>query len=128
MDKDTVRNSQVRIVTDIALWNLLLQGVKKQPKYSRLEAFRDLMERQRIALLTGDGKFMKGSVLEFSKAWGWDRETVSRFLEKLQELDIVTMTLAGNRKAIKLNYITDNAESACASAPGRATLPLGRRV
>ena len=107
MDKDTVRNSQVRIVTDIALWNLLLQGVKKQPKYSRLEAFRDLMERQRIALLTGDGKFMKGSVLEFSKAWGWDRDTVSRFLEKLQELGIVTMTLAGNRKAIKLNYITE---------------------
>ena len=34
MDKETVRNSQVRIVTDIALWNLLLQGVKKQPKYS----------------------------------------------------------------------------------------------
>jgi predicted transcriptional regulator len=50
---------------------------------------------------------MKGSVLEFSKAWGWDRDTVSRFLEKLQELGIVTMTLAGNRKAIKLNYITD---------------------
>ena len=98
MDKETVRNSQVRIVTDIALWNLLLQGVKKQPKYSRLEAFRDLMERQ---------KFMKGSVLEFSKAWGWDRDTVSRFLEKLQELGIVTMTLAGNRRAIKLNYITD---------------------
>ena len=107
MDKEKVRNSQVRIVTDIALWNLLLQGVKKQPKYSRLEAFRDLMERQRIALLTCDGKFMKGSVLEFSKAWGWDRDTVSRFLEKLQELGIVTMTLAGNRKAIKLNYITD---------------------
>ncbi len=97
MDKETVRNNQVRIVTDIALWNLLLQGVKKH-----------LMERQRIALLTGDGKFMKGSVLEFSKAWGWDRDTVSRFLEKLQELGIVTMTLAGNRKAIKLNYITDN--------------------
>jgi hypothetical protein len=111
--------------------------VKKQPKYSRLEAFRDLMERQRIALLTGDGKFMKGSVLEFSKAWGWDRDTVSRFLEKLQELGIVTMTLAGNRKAnqVKLYHrqrflgcTTTEAESACASAPGRATLPLGRRT
>jgi len=108
MNKNTIRNNQLRIVTDIALWNLLLQGVKKHPKYSRLEAFCDLMERQRIALLTGDGMFMKGSVLEFSKAWGWDRETVSRFLEKLEEFGIVTMTLAGNRKAIKLNYITDN--------------------
>ena len=82
MEKDKARNAQVRIVTDIALWNLLLQGVKKQSKYSRLEAFRDLIERQHIALLTGD-EFMKGNALEFSKAWGWDRETVSRFLDKL---------------------------------------------
>ena len=48
---------------------------------------------------------MKGNVLEFSKAWGWDRETVNRFLERLQDLDIVTISMAGNRKAIKLNYI-----------------------
>ena len=96
---------QLKIVTDTRLWNLLLQGMKKSEKLTKVEAFNDLIERQRIALLTSDDEYMKGNVLEFSKAWGWDRETVNRFLERLQELDIVTISMAGNRKAIKLNYI-----------------------
>ena len=105
MEQNNSDKTQLKIVTDTRLWNLLLQGMKKSEKLTRVEAFNDLIERQRIALLTSDDEYMKGNVLEFSKAWGWDRETVNRFLERLQELDIVTISMAGNRKAIKLNYI-----------------------
>ena len=105
MEQNNSYKTQIRIETDIRFWNLLLQGMKKSEKLTRVEAFNDLIERQRIALLTSDDEYMKGNVLEFSKAWGWDRETVNRFLERLQELDIVTISMAGNRKAIKLNYI-----------------------
>ena len=105
MDQNNSDKTQLRIETDIRFWNLLLQGMKKSEKLTKVEAFNDLLERQRIALLTSDDEFMKGNVLEFSKAWGWDRETVNRFLEHLQELNIVTISMAGNRKAIKLNYI-----------------------
>ena len=105
MEQNNSDKTQIRIETDIRFWNLLLQGMKKSEKLTKVEAFNDLLERQRIALLTSDDEFMKGNVLEFSKAWGWDRETVNRFLEKLQEFDIVTISMAGNRKAIKLNYI-----------------------
>ena len=105
MEQNNSDKTQIRIETDIRFWNLLLQGMKKSERLTKVEAFNDLLERQRIALLTSDDEFMKGNVLEFSKAWGWDRETVNRFLERLQELDIVTISMAGNRKAIKLNYI-----------------------
>lgn len=105
MEQNNSDKTQLKIVTDTRFWNLLLQGMKKSEKLTRVEAFNDLIERQRIALLTSDDEYMKGNVLEFSKAWGWDRETVNRFLERLQELDIVTISMAGNRKAIKLNYI-----------------------
>ena len=105
MEQNNSDKTQLRIETDIRFWNLLLQGMKKSEKLTKVEAFNDLIERQRIALLTSDDEYMKGNVLEFSKAWGWDRETVNRFLERLQELDIVTISMAGNRKAIKLNYI-----------------------
>ena len=105
IEQNNSDKTQLKIVTDTRLWNLLLQGMKKSEKLTRVEAFNDLIERQRIALLTSDDEYMKGNVLEFSKAWGWDRETVNRFLERLQELDIVTISMAGNRKAIKLNYI-----------------------
>lgn len=105
MEQNNSDKTQIRIETDIRFWNLLLQGMKKSEKLTKVEAFNDLIERQRIALLTSDDEYMKGNVLEFSKAWGWDRETVNRFLEHLQELNIVTISMAGNRKAIKLNYI-----------------------
>ena len=105
MEQNNSDKTQLRIETDIRFWNLLLQGMKKSEKLTKVEAFNDLIERQRIALLTSDDEYMKGNVLEFSKAWGWDRETVNRFLERLQELDIVTISMTGNRKAIKLNYI-----------------------
>ena len=112
IEQNNSDKTQLKIVTDTRLWNLLLQGMKKSEKLTKVEAFNDLIERQRIALLTSDDElltsddeYMKGNVLEFSKAWGWDRETVNRFLERLQELDIVTISMAGNRKAIKLNYI-----------------------
>ena len=105
MEQNNSDKTQIRIETDIRFWNLLLQGMKKSEKLTKVEAFNDLLERQRIALLTSDDEYMKGNVLEFSKAWGWDRETVNRFLEHLQELNIVTISMAGNRKAIKLNYI-----------------------
>ena len=99
MDKETVRNSQVRIVTDIALWNLLLQGVKKQPKYSRLEAFRDLMQRQ--AVQNSDESKNHTSpffvtVSELSVLWGWHRHTVSAFLEKLSALEYLTIEKVTN--------------------------------
>ena len=105
IEQNNSDKTQIRIETDIRFWNLLLQGMKKSEKLTKVEAFNDLIERQRIALLTSDDEYMKGNVLEFSKAWGWDRETVNRFLEHLQELNIVTISMAGNRKAIKLNYI-----------------------
>ena len=105
MEQNNSDKTQLRIETDTRFWNLLLQGMKKSEKLTKVEAFNDLIERQRIALLTSDDEYMKGNVLEFSKAWGWDRETVNRFLERLQELDIVTISMTGNRKAIKLNYI-----------------------
>ena len=105
MEQNNSDKTQLRIETDIRFWNLLLQGMKKSEKLTKVEAFNDLIERQRIALLTSDDEYMKGNVLEFSKVWGWDRETVNRFLERLQELDIVTISMTGNRKAIKLNYI-----------------------
>lgn len=101
--------TQMKIVTDIRLWQLLLQGMKKQHKLTRVEAFYDLIDRQHIAMLTSTCEHMRGSVLEFSKAWGWDRETVMRFLDNLEQLGVVTIHMAGNRKAVKLNYGTIDA-------------------
>ena len=99
--------AQFRIQTEIPFWVFLVQGMKKSHKLSRVEAFYDLIDRQRVALLKGEGDYLKGSILEFAKAWGWDRETVTRFLDNLKQLRVLTIDMVGNRKSVRLNYVIE---------------------
>ena len=99
--------AQLLIQTKIPFWNLLVQGIKKSNKLSRTEAFFDLIDRQRVTLLKNEGEYLKGSILEFAKAWGWDRDTVARFLDNLEQLGMLTIDMVGNQKVIRLNYVIE---------------------
>lgn len=97
--------TRAKIQTDIALWKLLLQGVKKTHKLSRVEAFFDLIDRQCVSMLKGGDTHLSGSIIEIAKAWGWDRETVGRFLDNLEQLGAVTIDMDGNRKTFRMNCV-----------------------
>ena len=112
--------AQLLIQTKIPFWNLLVQGIKKSNKLSRTEAFFDLIDRQRVTLLKNEGEYLKGSILEFAKAWGWDRDTVARFLDNLEQLGMLTIDMLGNRKFFKLNYVIEEE-----NAPGISQKPSG---
>ena len=108
-EQNTQQNNilkKVRIQTDISLWKMLLQGIKKTHKLSRVEAFYDLIDRQCVSMLKGEDSHLSGSILEIAKAWGWDRETVGRFLDNLEQLGVVTIDMEGNRKTVRMNCIT----------------------
>ena len=94
------------IQTDIALWQLLLQGIKKSHKLSRVEAFYDLIDRHCIAMLKGEDGHISGTIHNMAKSWGWDRETIAKFLDNLQQLGTVTVDTNGNRKTVRLNCVT----------------------
>lgn len=95
------------IPTSRPLWNYLLHGQRnKSWKLSRVEAFRDIVERQHASLLSGtDG--IGASIIELTKAWHWNRDTTSAFISHLQQLNVVTCEKAGNRTIIKLNHMSD---------------------
>jgi len=95
----------VKILTDIALWKLLLQGIKKTHKLSRVEAFYDLIDRQCVSILKGGDTHLSGSIIEIAKAWGWNRDTTAAFLGNLEQLGAVTIDLDGNRKTFRMNCI-----------------------
>ena len=97
-------NAQIVIQTDIPLWNFLVQGIKKAHKVSRVQAFVDLIDRQRIALLKGEDENLTGTIQDMAKAWGWDRDTVARFLDNLEQLGVLTVETTGNRKSFTLKY------------------------
>ena len=96
--------SDLKIQTDIALWQLLLQGMKKSHKLSRVEAFYDLIDRHFIAMLKGESDYLSGTIHNMAKTW--DRETVAKFLDSLQQLGVVTLSTDGNRKTVRLNCVT----------------------
>lgn len=112
------------IQTDIAFWRLLLQGVGKSHKFTRTEAFYDLIDRHCIALLKGEGDHVSGSINSMAKTWGWDRETVARFIDNLQQLGMVTIETEGNRKVIRLNCVTlQQAHPGASEKPSDAKTP-----
>ena len=96
------------IPTSRPLWNYLLHGQRNSlKKLSRVEAFRDIIERQYAALLAGTDDGIGASVIELTKAWRWNRDTTSAFIDTLRRLGVVTSEKDGNRTIIRLNYTVE---------------------
>ena len=96
------------IPTSRPLWNYLLHGQKNSSKkLSRVEAFRDIIERQHSALLSGTDDGIGASVIELTKAWHWNRDTTSAFIDSLRRLGAVTCEKDGNRTIIRLNHTSN---------------------
>lgn len=99
--------NSMMIPTSRQLWNYLLHGQKNSTKrLSRVEAFYDLIDRQHAALLsdTNDGI---GAIIELARAWRWNRDTTSGFIDTLRRLGAVTCEKDGNRKIIRLNHTVE---------------------
>ena len=96
------------IPTNRALWKFLLHGRRNSSKkLSRVEAFQDIIERQHGALLSGTDDGIGASLVELTKAWHWNRDTTSAFIDSLRRLGAVTSEKDGNRTIIRLNHTVD---------------------
>lgn len=109
--ENTVRTTPMVICTDFKLWNLLFQGYTKQPRhrYTRAEAYFDIINRQRLATLTGDDEFIDAGLQDLANAWSWDRGSVRKFIEALSEIGAVTFKKdkrQNNKTAIRANNIS----------------------
>lgn len=96
------------IPTSRPLWSYLLHGQRNSSKkLSRVEAFRDIIERQHAALLSGVDDGIGASVIELTKAWRWNRDTTSAFIDTLRRLGVVTCEKDGNRTIIRLIHTVE---------------------
>ena len=97
---------------DFALWNYLLQGCSKKPRhrYTKIEAYHDLLRRQRLMVLDGsDDDYMDASLQDLANAWSWDRGAVRRFVEALSDMEAVTLDTdysRNNKTVIRLNNVS----------------------
>lgn len=108
----TDRKASLKIATSFELWDFLLDGraIANQSKgtkhrYTKAEAFFDLLDRQRISKSTFDDGYMNSSVLLLANTWGWMRPTAKKFLDTLAEMKVITLTPMGNRIVVRLNNI-----------------------
>lgn len=97
---------QLKIVTDYPFWEYLAQGQKKGHKQTRVEAFYDLIGRQVMALMQNDDDYVEGNLTELAKTWGWNRETVSKFLDTLEQMGMLQIYTSMNRKFLKLQCVS----------------------
>ena len=108
----TDRKASLQIATSFELWDFLLDGrsIANQSKgtkhrYTKAEAFFDLLNKQRIYNSTLDDVYINSSVLQLADSWGWMRPTAKKFLDALAEMKVITLTPMGNRIVVRLNNI-----------------------
>ncbi len=125
---ETQTPEQTMVVpTNLILWDYLLKGAKRPPKFSRCEAFCDLIKRQQKNLLQTGEPYILGSASELSLAWHWDRETVSRFFDQLTKFGILLVHDEDRRTSYSLRCSLEtltpqcelNPLSLCPPSPGR---------
>ena len=105
---DNVADTGLKLMTDFKLWAYLFQGYAKKDvphKYSKPEAFFDLIKRQRLAKALHDNEFLNGSILSLSKAWEWNRDAVKKFLLNLEQQGVVTIEQTNRRFLIQIKNI-----------------------
>ena len=117
-------NATLIIPTDVPLWDYLVKGTPKANKLSRVQAFYDLIERQQVALLKGEGESLSAKMQDLANKWGWNRETVTRFIDNLEQLNALTVSSTGTRRTIRLNYsIYDNIDGGDSPSPSEPLKP-----
>ena len=89
----------------------LSKGIEREGRFSRTEAFLDLVKRQQIIIdQTGEPNIV-GSARDFAKSWKWDRDAVSNFLRKLNNLGVLSISSSGFNTSYSITCTINNQES-----------------
>lgn len=90
------------------LWHFLVGGQKnfqkKDGRFTRAEAFDDLLERQHAAAMRDVNEPIKADITVLSRAWQWQRTTTATFLDTLQNLGVLASEKSGNSRIFRLNF------------------------
>ena len=133
MDKTNINNSDTsnfKFTSDYKTVDFLVGDQKvrtekrKRTRLTKAEAFFDLLSRQRLAISTNDERYINDSIQQLAEAWGWQRPTASKFINKLVELGAIKLAPHANKSVVRINYFFCDKTSA-GSAKDRIDDPDG---
>lgn len=100
-------NNAMSVTTSIRLWHYLFKDEKngrQQDKMTKAQAFYDLLAKQQLAEVTEDPDWIDRGFVQLAQEWGWSRETVSKFINRLvAEKAARTFSYAGKTIVILTN-------------------------
>ena len=103
-------NAQFTLIIPFSmeLWHFLVGGQKnfqkKDGRFTRAEAFDDLLERQHAAAMRDVDEPIKADITDLTRAWQWQRTTTATFLDTLEGLGVLISKKSGNSRIFRLNY------------------------
>ena len=103
-------NAQFTLVIPFSmeLWHFLVGGQKnfqkKDGRFTRAEAFDDLLERQHAAAMRDIDEPIRADITDLTRAWQWQRTTTATFLDTLEGFGVLTSQKSGNSRIFRLNY------------------------
>ena len=103
-------NAQFTLVIPFSmeLWHFLVGGQKnfqkKDGRFTRAEAFDDLLERQHAAAMRDVNEPIKADITVLSRTWQWQRTTTATFLDNLEGFGVLTSQKSGNSRIFRLHY------------------------
>lgn len=104
----TVDNAKdVNVTINFSVWKYLM-NMTTQPdrKLTKVEAFFDLIVRQRINILVDNREYSVDNFNVLCKDWNWSLTRVKRFIHELTALGAVNILRQGRDNIISLNNVT----------------------
>ena len=103
-DKEAVgessKNYEIRMSPDLLELLCCDYTFKNPRRFSRLQAFQNLVERYCTARMQQED--MAVNMERLSKSWGWSRPSVMRFIQNLEALNVLEVFSVVTSKMVRL--------------------------
>ena len=98
---------RLQVTADYYVLRYLAQGDDQRGphRFSKAEAYLDLVSRQRLAKLMNDNSYTNVGILTLAHAWSWDRATVKKFIDTLCEYGAASVERVGRCQIVKLTNV-----------------------
>lgn len=99
-EKNDGKNYEIRVSSELLSFLCCDYAFKKSRRFSRLQAFQNLVERYCAA--KREEEDMAVNMERLSKFWGWSRPSVMRFVHNLETMNVLEVFVVVTSKMVRL--------------------------
>lgn len=103
MDNQNNKTQSLSVMLPFEVLSFLAQSnhSKQKSRFSKMEAFNDLIRRYKSALRNADE--MGADLTQLSKTWNWSQLAVKAFVDRLMDFGMIKVEKISTRKVVSLS-------------------------